>query len=87
MLIPCIKTENAIIYPAEIMVSTGWVNDTILTMTDKNTTDNAQDSFSLRGAVCLYAADNLENTIDQDDSTDHINCHYICNESLDTAEK
>jgi hypothetical protein len=35
MLIPCIKTENAIIYPAEIMVSTGWVNDTILTMTDK----------------------------------------------------
>lgn len=35
MLIPCIKTENAIIYPAEIMVSTGWVNDMILTMTDK----------------------------------------------------
>ena len=41
--------------------------------------DLAKESVIVFYFLCFFQS--------TDDSTDHISCHYICNESLDTAEK
>lgn len=45
-----------------------------------------RDTFSFRCFIYLCAAGNLENTVDQNDCTDHMFRHYVCDEPLNAAE-
>ena len=58
MLIPCIKTENAIMYPVEIMVSNGWAIAIILIRMDKTPQTMPRIPFPLENLYTLTPAIN-----------------------------
>ena len=58
----------------------------MLTITDKTPHTILRIPFPLDVFIYLCAGGNLENTVDQNDCTDHISCHYVCDEPLNAAE-